>query len=69
MEAFSIESGCHVVNNSHLVILELDTALIDDLGRDEVVRWGGSASVSLGRPAGMTRRLVSGGNPIFAGLT
>ena len=38
MEVSSVGSGCHVANRSHLVTLELDTALIDDMRRDEVVR-------------------------------
>ena len=39
-----------MVDTGHLVTLELDIALIDNLGRDEVVQWVGSASVSPGRP-------------------
>src|SRR5215216_6018961 len=39
LEVISTGSGCHVAKNSHLVTWGLDTALIDDLRRCEVVRW------------------------------
>ena len=38
LEVSFVGSGCHVANSSQLVTLELDTALIDDVRRDEVVR-------------------------------
>ena len=38
MEAFAVGSGFHVEKSSHLVTLGLDTALIDDVRRDEVLR-------------------------------
>ena len=41
LEVFSVGSGCHVANSSYLVPLELDTALINVVRRDEVVRWSG----------------------------
>ena len=34
---FSVGNGGHVENSCHLIILRLDTALIDDVGRDGVV--------------------------------
>ena len=33
----SVGNGCHVANGCHLIILRLDTALIDDVGRAWVV--------------------------------
>jgi hypothetical protein len=33
MEVFAVGSGYHVAKSSHLVTLELDTALINDLRR------------------------------------
>ena len=41
LQVSSVGSGCHVANNSHLVTLDLVTAPIDDVHRDEVVRWCG----------------------------
>lgn len=29
---FYIGNGCHVANGYHLIILRLDTALVDDVG-------------------------------------
>jgi len=32
-----VGNGCHVANGCHLIILRLDTTLIDDVGRSGVV--------------------------------
>ena len=42
-------SGYYSANSSHLVTLEIDTALIGDVRHDEMMRWGGS-------PAGLPGR-------------
>ena len=42
-------NGCHVANGCHLITLRLDTALIDDVGRGEVVDEVFLPSVSPGR--------------------